>query len=53
MLKEVKDISKPNVMIHSIRQGEIVQGLGHALRASSVIGDDPFGMSIARYALKR
>lgn len=52
LLKEVKDISKPNVMIHSIRQGE-QKGLGHAIScASSVIGDDPFGIILPDMLLK-
>ena len=41
---------KLNVQIHSIRQGE-AKGLGHAiLCAKSIIGKEPFAVSLARYA---
>lgn len=44
VLKEIKSISKLNMTIHSVRQGE-AKGLGHAiLCAKSIIGDEPFGI---------
>lgn len=44
LLKEVKNISNFNLIIHSIRQGK-PKGLGHAiLCASSLVGKDPFGV---------
>ena len=46
LLKEIKSISKLNVQIHSIRQGE-AKGLGHAiLCAKSIIGKEPFAVSL-------
>ena len=44
MLKEIKALSKLNVSIQSIRQGE-AKGLGHAiLCAKRLIGKEPFGV---------
>ena len=44
MLKEIRDISKLNVSIQSIRQGE-AKGLGHAiLCAKRLIGKEPFAV---------
>ena len=44
MLKEIKSISKLNVSIQSIRQGE-AKGLGHAiLCAKRLIGTEPFAV---------
>ena len=44
MLKEIRDISKLNVSMQSIRQGE-AKGLGHAiLCAKRLIGKDPFAV---------
>ena len=44
MLNEIKDISKLNISIQSIRQGE-AKGLGHAiLCAKRLIGKEPFAV---------
>ncbi len=44
MLKEIRDISKLNISIQSIRQGE-AKGLGHAiLCAKRLIGKEPFAV---------
>ena len=44
MLNEIKDISKLNISIQSIRQGE-AKGLGHAiLCAKKLIGREPFAI---------
>jgi UTP--glucose-1-phosphate uridylyltransferase len=44
MLKEIRDISKLNISIQSIRQGE-AKGLGHAiLCARRLVGKDPFAI---------
>ncbi len=44
MLKEIRDISKLNISIQSIRQGE-AKGLGHAiLCAERLIGKEPFAV---------
>ena len=44
LLKEIKSISKLNVIIQSIRQAE-AKGLGHAvLCASSIVGNQPFAI---------
>ena len=44
LLKEIKSISKLNIIIQSIRQGE-AKGLGHAvLCASSLVGNQPFAI---------
>ena len=44
LLKEIRDISKLNVSIQSIRQGE-AKGLGHAiLCAKRLIGKEPFAV---------
>ena len=44
MLKEIRDISKLNISIQSIRQGE-AKGLGHAiLCARRLIGKEPFAI---------
>ena len=44
MLKEIREISKLNISIQSIRQGE-AKGLGHAiLCAKRLIGKEPFGV---------
>ena len=45
-LKEIRDISKLNVVIQSIRQGE-AKGLGHAiLCAERLIGKEPFAVML-------
>ena len=44
LLKEIKAISKLNISIQSIRQGE-AKGLGHAiLCAKTLVGKDPFAV---------
>ncbi len=44
MLKEIKALSKLNISIQSVRQGE-AKGLGHAiLCAKKLIGEEPFGI---------
>ena len=44
LLKEIKAISKLDIEIHSVRQGE-ARGLGHAvLCAESIVGDEPFAV---------
>ncbi len=44
LLKEIKDISKLNVNITSVRQGQ-AKGLGHAiLKSKPLIGDEPFAV---------
>ena len=44
MLKEIRDISKLNISIQSVRQGE-AKGLGHAiLCAKRLIGKEPFAI---------
>ncbi len=44
MLKEIKSLSKLNVSIQSVRQGE-AKGLGHAiLCAKKVVGKEPFAV---------
>ena len=44
MLKEIRSISKLNISIQSIRQGE-TKGLGHAILCSKkMIGKDPFAV---------
>ena len=46
LLKEIKSISKLNVTIQSIRQGE-AKGLGHAILCSRpIVGDDPFAITL-------
>ena len=46
LLNKIKNLSKLNLVIHSIRQGE-PKGLGHAvLSAKSIIGKDPFGVML-------
>ena len=43
-LKEIKALSKLNISIQSVRQGE-AKGLGHAiLCAKKIIGEEPFGI---------
>ena len=45
-LKEIRSISKLNVLIHSVRQGE-AKGLGHAiLCAKTIIGKEPFAVML-------
>ena len=52
LLKEVKNISKPKVQIHTIRQGEAL-GLGHAiLCAKTIIGKDPFAVVLPDMVIK-
>ncbi|MDC1139218.1 UTP--glucose-1-phosphate uridylyltransferase [Gammaproteobacteria bacterium] len=44
LLKEIKNISKIGISIHSVRQGE-AKGLGHAvLCAKKFVGNDPFAI---------
>ena len=44
LLKQIKSISKLNITIHSIRQGE-AKGLGHAILCSrSILTDEPFAI---------
>ena len=44
LLKEIKNISKIGISIHSIRQGE-TRGLGHAiLCAKKFVDNDPFAI---------
>ena len=44
MLKEIRALSKLNISIQSVRQGE-AKGLGHAiLCAKKLIGEEPFGI---------
>ena len=44
MLKDIRSISKLNISIQSIRQGE-ARGLGHAiLCAKKIIGREPFAI---------
>jgi UTP--glucose-1-phosphate uridylyltransferase len=46
LLKEIKSISRLNVTIQSIRQGE-AKGLGHAILCSrSIVGDEPFAITL-------
>jgi UTP--glucose-1-phosphate uridylyltransferase len=46
LLKEIKAISSINILIHSVRQGE-AKGLGHAIYcAKSIVGDDPFAVTL-------
>ena len=46
MLKEIRDISKLNISMQSIRQGE-AKGLGHAiLCAERLIGKEPFAVML-------
>lgn len=52
LLKEIKAISKLNILINSVRQGE-AKGLGHAiLSAKSVIGKDPFAIILPDMLLR-
>lgn len=52
ILKEIKAISKLNVNISSVRQGE-AKGLGHAiLCAKSLIGKDAFGIVLPDMLIK-
>tara|TARA_S200000501_G_scaffold376095_1_gene429936 strand:- start:79 stop:966 length:888 start_codon:yes stop_codon:yes gene_type:complete len=53
ILKEIKQISKLNVIIQSIRQGE-AKGLGHAiLCAKSIIKKDPFAVMLPDMLLEK
>ena len=46
LLKEIKEISKLNPYITSVRQGE-AKGLGHAiLCAKQIVGNEPFAISL-------
>lgn len=52
LLKEIKSISKLNLVIHSVRQGE-AKGLGHAiLCAKSLIGNEAFGIALPDMIVK-
>ncbi len=52
LLKEIKSISKLNLVIHTIRQGE-AKGLGHAiLCAKSLVGKEPFGIALPDMVIK-
>ena len=46
LLKEIREITKLNVFITSVRQGE-AKGLGHAvLAAKKIIGNEPFAVML-------
>ncbi len=52
LLKEIKSISKLNIFVSSIRQGE-AKGLGHAiLSARSVVGKNPFAVILPDMLIK-
>ena len=52
LLKEIQDLSKLNISIHSVRQGE-AKGLGHAILCTKeILGSDPFAVILPDMIIK-